>query len=81
MIQLGGRSCKYSVEFGVSLEKGRLIKMCLNQTYSRVLVGKRLSDMLHFENSLKQEHDLSALLFNFDVEYAIRRVQANQDGF
>ena len=57
----------------------RLIKMCLTETYSRVRVGKNLSDMLPVRNGLKQGDALSPLLFNFAVGYAIRRVHANQD--
>ena len=57
----------------------RLIKMCLNETYSIVWVSKHLSDMFPFMNDLKEGDALWALLFNFVLEYAIRMVQVNQN--
>ena len=69
------------IEFGIPMKLVRLIKTCLNETYSRDWVGKNLSDMFPIRNGLKQGDALSPFLFNFLLDYVIRRVQVNQDGF
>jgi hypothetical protein len=42
------------IEFGIPMKLVRLIKMCLNETYSKVHIGKHLSDSFSIQNGLKQ---------------------------
>jgi len=71
---------KILTEFGIPRKLVRLVKMSLTETYSRVRVGKNVSDRFPNRNGLKQGDALSPKLFNFALENAIRRVQVNRDG-
>jgi len=71
---------KILIEFGIPRKLVRLIKMSLTETYSGVRVGKNVSDRFPLRNGLKQGDARSPMLFNLALEYAIRRIQANQDG-
>jgi hypothetical protein len=55
----------------------RLIKTCLNETYSKIRIGKHLSDSFPIQNGSKQWDALSPLIFNFALEYVIKNVREN----
>jgi hypothetical protein len=42
------------IEFEVPMKLVRLIKMCLNETYTKVHIVKHLFDMFAIQNGLKQ---------------------------
>jgi hypothetical protein len=56
----------------------RLIKMRLNESYSKVRRGKSISFV--FPNDLKQENTPLPLVFKIARQYATRKVQENQEG-
>jgi hypothetical protein len=72
-----GREVSHNIliKFGIPMKLVRLIKMCLKEAYSYVCIGNLLSDSFPVQNGLKQGDALSPLLFNFSLEYAIRRVR------
>jgi len=51
------------IGLGIPMKLVRLVKLCLNETCSRVRVGKNLSDMLPVQNGSRRD-DLSPLLFH-----------------
>jgi hypothetical protein len=64
--------CNNHIEFVIPLKLIRATKTCLNEIYSRVRVGKHLSDTFPGKNGLKRD-DLSPF-FGFALEYTIRKV-------
>jgi hypothetical protein len=62
------------------MKRVRLIKLFLNEIYSRDRFGGHLSDMFLIKNGLKQGDRLPSLFFNLALRYTIKGVQVNQDG-
>jgi hypothetical protein len=63
------------MEFSIPMKLVRLIKVCLNKTYSNGNINKHLSDAFPVQNCLKQGDALSPSFFNFVLVYAIRNVK------
>jgi hypothetical protein len=71
--------CNILIEFGIPMKLLiGLNKMCLNETYSKVHIAKHSSYSFPIQNGLKQGDALSPLLFNFALEYTIRKVQEDK---
>jgi hypothetical protein len=70
-VQCSDRDC-------VPMNLVKIIKMCLNETYSKVRTGKYCNDNFPIQNGLKKGDTLSPLHFNFALEYAITKFQEIQ---
>jgi len=68
---LVGKEVVYNIliEPGICMTLVRLIKICLNETNSRVQEGKHLSDMFPIKNGFKQGDASLPFLFNFLLDY------------
>ena len=66
-------------EFGITMKLVRLINVCLTETIAEYGYA-RICLTFPIKNDMKEGSALSPLFLNFALEYAIRRVQVNQDG-
>jgi hypothetical protein len=67
-------------EFVISRKIFGLIKMRLNETYSRVRIGKLQSDKFSIQNDLKQGDALSPFRFNFAWEHSLGGSKGTRKG-
>jgi len=68
------------IESDIPMKLMEIIKMCLNETCSRVRAGKNLSDIYPIKNSLRKSDTSRPMHFTVALEYAVSRVQERQDG-
>jgi hypothetical protein len=68
------------IEFTVPMKLLRLIKMCIFETYTKVFVGKRFSDVSYLE-WFRKGRCLIAIVFQFCFRiFYIRKVQEKHAG-
>jgi hypothetical protein len=63
------------IEICVPLKLVRLVKISLNETYSKVCIGKNLYDAFPIQNGLKQ-----GVAFATTFQFSFKKVQESQEG-
>jgi hypothetical protein len=56
----------------------KIIKICLNGTYSTVSISKSLCNAIPIQNGLKQGDASLPLIVVFALAYSVREVQGNR---
>jgi hypothetical protein len=64
-------------EFGIPMKLERIVKMCLNETYSKVHTGKNLYDAFPIQNGLKHG-DTFQLCFRICHEEGPRKPEGTE---
>ena len=78
MIRLGGRYCILFSLSWYSYDTRKVNKNAAKRNVLQSPVRHILNDIFPIKNGLKQGDSLLSLPFNFALDYAIRRLQANQ---
>jgi hypothetical protein len=68
------------IDFGIPRKPVVLIKMCSNETYSTVRIGKHQCDKFPIQNDLKKGVALSPFLFNFFSNSPLRGSKKTRKG-
>jgi hypothetical protein len=68
------------IEFGMAMKLVTLIRMCLNETYSKVCIGKHLSDSFPIQNVKKTRRRFITTAFQLSFRICPGKVRENQVG-
>jgi hypothetical protein len=60
-------------ECGIPMKLFRLIRICLNEAYIKVSIGKNLSDAFPIQNGLKEKGRLIAIAFKIFLQEGSRK--------
>jgi hypothetical protein len=66
------------LEFSINVKHVGLIKMCLHETHSNTHIRKHFPLAFPIRNGVKQRYDLSPMLFDFALGYAVSKVHGNE---
>jgi len=66
------------VQFGIPKKLVQLVRIFLSDPISRVRIGNNMSNSFKIRSGLKQDDPLSALPFNFALEYAILKIKEHK---